>query len=349
MDRIIAASRKGKTKGLVCASVTVLCLTFVNTGLALAVEKPLQREGSAASEIKQENISGQEAPKEIVVAKVNGAEIHMDSLVKMMNRLSAKVKNGVDRETLQHQALDKLITLNLAYQQAQAAGLQADDKNVTAAVENLKKNLGSEEAYNKFLDEEQVTEADLRAQITRSLTLEIAYAREIYNKVVIPEDAVEKEYEKEKARYVTPEKMRVVDVLFLQQESTEAVQKKAEEVLKKVQAEKEQNIWALSLDGTFIVRTYDINKDKDKELYQAAKHLKNGELSGIIKTAKALHIIKMKEYEPERQLTLEEVRGNIENALRVPAQDRRLQEWDQELRKEAKIEISWPELAKKNS
>lgn len=127
------------------------------------------------------------------------------------------------------------------------------------------------------------------------------------------------------------------------------MQKKAEEVLKEIQDEKDQNAWKLSLDGTFIVRVYDINKDRDKELYAAAKKLKEGQLSGIIKTAKALHIIKIKTYAPERQLTLEEVRGNIENALRVPAQDRRMLEWEQELRQDAKIEIVWPEFTKKNS
>ncbi|MEN8258951.1 MAG: peptidyl-prolyl cis-trans isomerase [Thermodesulfobacteriota bacterium] len=349
MERIMSASRMGKTKGLVYASLTVLCLTFANNGLAAAGEKTAAVAGSAARGTTKDQISGQESAKNIVVARVNGAEINMDSLVKMMNRISAKSKSGADRQSIEKQALERLILRNLAYQQAQSEGLKADEKNVTAAMENLRKNLGSEEEYEKFLALQQVSEAELKAQITRSLTLEIAYARQVYNKVSVPEGAVLEKYEQEKARYVTPEKMRVVDVLFLQQESDEAEQKTAEEVLSKIQAEKEQNAWKLSLDGTFIVRTYDINKDKDKELYKVGKKLKSGQLSGIIKTAKALHIIKMKEYRPERQLSLEEVRGNIENSLRVPAQDRRLQEWEQELRKEAKIEIVWPELAKKNS
>ncbi len=349
MESIISASRMGKTKGLVYLSVTVFCLAFANNSVVLAEEKTATTAGPAVSEVQKVTMSGEQSPKEVVVAKVNGAEINMDSLIKMMNRISAKGQGGADRETIEQQAMDRLILLNLAYQQAQSKGLKADEKNVTNAMENLKRNLGSEEEYEKFLALQQVTEAELKAQITRSLTLEIAYAQEVYNKVLVPEDAVVEKYEQEKGRYVTPEKMRVVDVLFLQQESDEAVQKTAEEVLRKIQAEKDQNAWKLSLDGTFIIRTYDINRDKDKELYEVGTKLKTGELSGIIKTAKALHIIKMKEYEPARQLTLEEVRGNIENALRVPAQDKRLQEWDQELRKEAKIEIVWPDLAKKNS
>ncbi|MGV1099825.1 peptidyl-prolyl cis-trans isomerase [Thiovibrio sp. JS02] len=349
MARKTSASPLGKTKRLVYASAALLCLTIANSGMALSVGNALAQESPGAGEVKTEKNSQRESAKKIVVAKVNGAEITMDSLVKMMNRISAKDKDAADQEAVKQQALDRLILLNLAFQKAQKDGLAADEKNVIAALENLKKNLGGEEEYKNFLAKEQVTEADLKAQITRSLTLELAYAREVYNKVSIPEETVKKEYEKEKARYVTPEKMRVIDVLFLQQESDEASQKTATEVLKKIREEKEQNPWKLSLDGTFIVRSYDIDKDRDKELYQAAKKMRKGDLSGIIRTAKTLHIIKMKEYSPERQMTLEEVRGNIENSLRVPAQDRRLQEWEQELRKEAKIEIVWPELTKKKS
>ena len=340
----ISASRLGKLNRLMCAAATALCLTFVSTGVALSMDNATaKKEGTAVSEAS----SQQESMKKMVVAKVNDAEITMDSLVKMMNRISAKDNSDANQEAVKRQALDRLILQHLAFQKAQQDGLAADEKNVIAAMENLKKNLGGAEEYKNFLAKEQVTEEELKTQISRSLTLEIAYAREVYNKVAVPEDAIKKQYEKEKANYVTPEKMRVVDVLFLKQDNAKALQKTAEEVLKKIKADKEQDPWKLTLDGTFIVRTYDINKSKDKELHKAGKKLKNGELSGIIKTPKELHIIKMKEYAPQRQMSLDEVRGNIENSLRVPAQDRRLKEWEQELRKEAKIEIIWPELAPK--
>jgi parvulin-like peptidyl-prolyl isomerase len=329
------------------ATVTLLWLIFANSGIALAADDAPANDGASSREVTKETSSRQELPNKMVVARVNGAEITMDSLVKMMNRISAKIKNGADREVVQQQALDRLILQNLALKKALKDGLAADKKNVTAALANLKKNLGGEEEYKNFLVKEQVTEEDLQSQIFRSLTLELAYAREVYNKVTIPEEAVKKEYEKEKARYVTPEKMRVVDVLFLQQGEIKTVHKTANKVLKKIREDKEQNPWNLSLDGTFIVRAIDLNGDKDGSLYQAAKKLQVGELSGVINTSESLHIIKMKEYTPERQMTLEEVRGNIENALRVPAQDRRLREWEQELRKEASIEIVWSELALK--
>jgi len=335
--------RPRRMKKLFYAAAMLLCFHWAAPGAALAASN---KADTAKTPTK--------APAEkVVVARVNGDEVTMDALVKMMNRISAQEASAdgasPDNEAMKQLALNRLVLLHLALQKAKADGLKADAKNVDNALENVKKNLGGEEEYKKFLEDQKVSEADLRSQVERSLTLELAYAREVYAKVVVPEDAIKKQYEKEKSKYVTPEKMRVTDVLFLPQDKEDAAMKNAKEVLKKIKADKEQDPWKLSLDGTFIVRTYDINKDKDKELYQEGKKLKVGKLSGVIKTSKALHIIKVKEYEPERQLSLDEVKGNIENALRVPAQDKRLQEWEQELRKNAKIEIVWPELKAKNS
>ena len=348
MSRNTSASRLARASCVIVATM-LLGLILPNNGGAVSADDAKVDTINPGAEINNETAEKRESPDDMVVARVNGSEITMASLLKMMNRISAKDKNGLSVDRAQQLALDRLILQHLAFQKALADGLEADMKNVKAALANLKINLGGEEEYRKFLTKEQVTEEDLRAQIFQSLTLELAYAREVYNKVAIPEEEVVKEYEKEKGRYVTAEKIRVVDVLFLPEETTEASANVAEEVLKKIKDDREQNPWNLSLDGTFIVRTYDIKKDRDEQLYQVARKLDKGQLSEVIRTAGGLHIIKMIEYSPARQMSLAEVRGNIENALRVPAQDRRLQEWEQELRKDAMIEIIWPQLVKNRS
>ncbi len=348
MARTRSVSRMGKRKYLVYASLTALCLALSGGAApALSLEKAPAQQPAVAQSAPEK--SQQLPEKQMVVAKVNNDAITMDALVKMMNRLGAGEGGGADVSSLQQQALNRLILIHLAYQKAQRDGMQADAKNVEAALDNLKKNLGGEAEYKDFLAKEGVSEEELKSQITRSLTLELVYAREVYGKVSVPEEEIKKLYEKEKARYTTAEKMRVTDVLFLQQDKADATLKNAKEVLKKIKADKGQDPWSLTLDGTFIVRTYDINPERDKELYKEGKKLKDGQLSGIIKTEKGVHIVKMKEYAPSRQMSFEEVRNNLEASLRLPAQDRRLQEWEQELRKEAKIEIVWPELTKKNS
>ncbi len=299
----------------------------------------------AVNDTEQLKKAGQDEAKKVVVATVNGAPITMDSLVNMMNRLGAKGPQNQTPESaeeLKKIALDRLILQELAYQKAKAEGLKPEEKYVDKAIANVKENVGGEKEYKEFIEKQNLTEADLRAQVKRSLTLELISAREVYGKVTIPEETLREEYEKMKDKYISPEKITVTDVVFLAKNSDKTINnntKKAKEVLKKINADKGRDPWKLVLDGTFIVRTIDLMKDKDKELYVSAKKLKIGELSGVVKASDSLHIIKLKDYSPERQLSYDEVKGSLEGKFRVQAQQKRLEEWERELRKDAKIEI----------
>jgi parvulin-like peptidyl-prolyl isomerase len=278
----------------------------------------------------------QQASKKIVVAKVNGAEISMYALVKMMNCISAK--NGGDHACTSRpkEALDRLISQELAHQKRPVL---ACAEAIDASLANLKENIGDEESYKQFLEKEQVTEQELRAQVERSLTLERIFEQEVYQKTSIPEDELKKIYEKEKGNYIKPEKVSTVDVFFAGKDGDDSLAKKAEAVRAKILQDKSRDPWRLVLDGTFIVRNYELRAGKDQDLREEAKKLTTGEISRIVKAPDGIHIIKLREYSPERQLTFDEARGSLENRLRASAQEKRLREWEQELRGAAKIEI----------
>jgi parvulin-like peptidyl-prolyl isomerase len=278
-------------------------------------------------------------PRKIVVAKVNSVELHMDALVNMMNRLAPR--EGAAPESLEEhkkRSLDKLVLQELAYQQATARGLSIGADKIDMAIKNLKENVGGDKEYAEYLAKMNVTEADLRAQVERSLTIEHIYAEEVLGKVTIPEEELKQEYEKEKDRYILPEKASVIDVFILTKDG-KAPKNKAKELLGKIKADTGKDPWHLVLDGTFIIRDLDINKDREKELFEAAKKLKPNQLSGVIETPTGSHIIKLKKYSPERQPAFDEVKSKIEIKFKVPAQEKRMQEWEQELKKDAKIEI----------
>jgi parvulin-like peptidyl-prolyl isomerase len=83
----------------------------------------------------------------------------------------------------------------------------------------------------------------------------------------------------------------------------------------------------------------EVKKDTEPVLYEEAKKLQTGELSGVIKTADSLHVIKLKEYIPEKQLTFDQVKYAIEAGVRMRGRGNRMQEFESELKKGAKIEI----------
>jgi parvulin-like peptidyl-prolyl isomerase len=297
-------------------------------------------EKRVAEPATQPATSAEADPHKIAIAKVNGVELHMDALIRMMNRLAPRESGSTPESLEDHRkkSLDKLVLQELAYQQAKVQGLSIGADKIDMAIQNFKENVGGEKEYAEYLTKENITETDLRAQVERILTVELIYAREVLAKVVIPEDQLKQEYEKEKDRYVLPVKASVVDVFVLKQDG-KASSKKAKELLGRIKRDAGKDPWKLVLDGSFIVRYLNINKDREKELFEAAKKLKPNELSGVIETATGSHIIKLKDYSPERQLTFDEVRSKIEMKFKVPAQEKRTQEWEQELKKDAKIEI----------
>jgi parvulin-like peptidyl-prolyl isomerase len=284
--------------------------------------------------------AGPEEAKRIVVARVNGAPVSMAALVGMMNRIGGP--QGAAAEPAGERvkkALDRLIFQELAYQRAGAAGVAVDPGTVDNAMANFRENVGGEQAFRDYLSKEGVTEQELRANAERGLVLELIYAREVLDKTTVPEDELNREYEQAKARYVAPEKIRIVDVFFLDRRDKRTPQRKANAVLKSIRSDKDKNPWNLLLDGSFIVRNLDNLKGRHDELRDAAKQLAVNGVSGVIKAPDGLHIIKLIEYAPERQLSLDEVRSSLEGGLRVRAQEKRLEEWKQELRSLARVEI----------
>ncbi len=317
--------------------IIVLFASLVINGCATAPQ--------AAKPAAMPQTAAESDPKKIFVAKVNNTELSMDAYITMLNRLPDK--GGPAPETLEERklrALDALVLRELAYQRSVAQGLVADPASVEIAFRNFKDNIGGNEMYAEYLSKRNVTESGLRDELERELTIDLIHAREVTDKIIISEEDLKREYEKEKKYYITVEKTKVIDVFLLKDEG-KASRKKAQELLKQIKADPNKDPWKLVLDGTFIVRHFSAHKERDKAIYETAKKMKPGYLSGIIHDASGnLHIIKLEEYIPERPLTYDEVKPILEEKMKAPFQDNKTREWEQELKKDAKIELMLDKL-----
>jgi parvulin-like peptidyl-prolyl isomerase len=272
-----------------------------------------------------------------IVAKVNNAELSLDALISMMNALPDK--SGNPPETLEQRrqrALESLVLLELAYQRAVALGLTVGPDTIETAMVNFKDTLGGEKEYREYLVRRTITEEALRSEVERKLTINFIYTREVEDAMAIPEEELRKEYEKDTQRFMLPEKVSIVDV-YLTTSEDKTAKKRARALLRKIQADPAQDPWKLVLDNTFMVRNLIVSREREKELYDAARKLRPQGLSGVIRTPDSFHIIKLKEYAPERQRTFEEARPKIEAALKGRYLEKRTQGWEQGLKKDATI------------
>jgi len=292
--------------------------------------------------------AGESAPPETAaggerrsIAKVNGVEIPEGSLLKTEELIRAQnLKSGRDSidSEVRKEALERLVLQELIYQRAVQLGLKADEKLIEEYIGKIKEEAGSDEAYQEFLTKGNLSEKDLRNEAERGILIQDLYDKEVAAKVVVSDAEMRAEYEKEKDKFVIPEKIDLDDVVFLLDPEDSSSIKKAEEVLKLLRDEKKGPSELVS-DGTFLVRQVTNPGGTDLLLREAARKLKEGELSGVITVEGNLHIIKLRSYSKEKVYGFDDVKKMIEKNLKAQAAKKLMEEWKSELRKNARIEI----------
>jgi parvulin-like peptidyl-prolyl isomerase len=296
---------------------------------------------------KGETAAGQANAEEKVVARVNGVAITGGTLERMMHliaseggSLTGKNAEQTDMAEVRKKALDRLIFQELVYQRAVHEHVTVTEQEVDAAIEKIKKRAGGEEAYRKDLEKLSRTEGEERAAVRRSLMIRQLYGQAISGKVItVTDDEMKREYDRQKDKFIIPESVSVIDVVFFLDTGKKQSFEKAEEVRQKILGTKEKNPMNLVPDGTFLVRERTIEKATDKELYLAARKLREGELSGVIKTSDSLHVIQLKKYVPEKRFTFEQMKPFIETQIKSDARQALIQKWEADLKKGATIEV----------
>ena len=319
-------------------TVTVACLVLLLTAVV-----PAAAGGPNNSALAAEKKGPPGQPGEEVVARVNGVAITAAALNARVERvLRAKGHGAASQEDFRaivRKALDKLIIQELAYQKARAEGMKVSPEEMDTIISSLKKRAGGEEKYRELLEKNNVTEATVRKELERNRLVKEIFEKDVLSKVVMSNDEIKNEYEKTKSDFIIPEKVVIDDVILFLDPGNRDSLKKAEALRRKIIEDKDKDPTHIPSDGTFMVREVQPNKNRQKELYDAAIKLKPGEVSGIIMTADSLHIIKLKEYSPQREAGFDQVKGYVEARLRAQKAKKIMAVWEEDLKKGAKIEI----------
>ena len=258
--------------------------------------------------------------KKIIVAKVNGAGITKHALTVMTNRMAAlnsKTPSPATPAETRQKALDQLIFQELSVQEATRQGLHVTGTEIESAISAL---VGHKtEDVEKLQERLNMTGAELRSEITRRILLQRIYVREVAEKISVTDDDVRKEYERRRDEFVTPEQISVVDILLSPKLGEKDSEKKAADILARINAGKDRNPHALAPDDSFTVQDRSLDKDKEPELYAAARKLKEGELSGVVKTGDGVHLLQLTRYTPGEQEPFDAVKDFIRKRLTTAA------------------------------
>jgi hypothetical protein len=153
---------------------------------------------------------GVEESKKIIVAKVNGADITMNDLIREMNAVAPQhLKAGQKRDQqfdkkIQKEALDRLIYRELAIQEAARQGMSVPPQAVGEEMQKARARFKTEGDFKASIAKAGMTEDELRKEIERNLIIDMITEKEIFDKVKVDPALVKKTYEKEKATLTGP-------------------------------------------------------------------------------------------------------------------------------------------------
>lgn len=294
----------------------------------------------AAAEMKEAVVKA----RTDMVANVEGADISMYDLVRMMNRVHAAFYADIEvltpeiNKEIQERALDRLIFEELALLEAGRQKIKVDPAKIDTVINETKKLYPTAEAYQQYLDGLGITEAQLRRQSERTHLLEAITGKELYQKVTIDPKDVDRLYKDyiKLGKLKTEDEFYVKEIVLLEGENKKTVKATADTLLDRLKSYN-YDFGKFILDGTFIVRDLRVHKDKLPVIYKSMQTMKVGDVSGVVEDGGTFHIFKVVKNDKGRDMTKEEAKNILEDALAVYSQDKRKDAWEEALKKDAKI------------
>lgn len=330
-------------KQCMTVAVTVAALTMLgSTGI-----KAAEKKAEPAVAVKKNS------PLPDPVARINGVAIPAADLQKALTAFSksptaAQVPPGKEKE-LQQFLLNQMLGGELMYQVAQKTPVKDLDKKVTDAVAKLKARFKTEEEYKKGLQEQGMTEKNLRELVRRNVVIENYIEQVILPKQQVTDADVKAFYDKNPETFAQSEQVRASHILItVDAKASDADKKKAKEkadaLLKQVKAGADFATLAKDNSGCPSSKQggdlgYFGKGQMVKPFEETAFAMKPGEVSGVVETQFGYHIIKLAEKKPASKIPFGDVKAKIADSLKRQKVSEAINATLEEAKKKAKIEI----------
>ncbi len=301
-------------------------------------------------------ISLSQAVVDRVVAVVNQEIITLSEVEKWIDPLKEEIvtKDRLERreriEELRRQVLDKLIDEKLIDQEAKKSGIKISNKEIDATVDEVKRrNAVTQEELERALAAEGLTLEAYKKQIEKTLLRQKLITMSIKVETKAGEKELRDFYQKNVDRYRTNETYRPAHILLIvpkgaTPEEIREIRKKGEKVLERIKKGEDFGEMALlySQDASAKNRG-DLGYFKKGELLpafeRAARRLKVGEVSGLVRTDFGFHIIKLLDRKGLEPLPFEEVKEKVKADYYEGEMEKAFKQYISTLKEKAVIEI----------
>lgn len=279
-----------------------------------------------------EVVTGEEKPAMGKAALVNGVDISNEDVNRQMFALEqhflstqgTAIRPDMVPE-LRNKILDELIDKELLYQESLKKGIEIEETTVDERMNMLKGRFPNEETFQDEMNQMNLSEATLRSQIKKDLTVQKLVEKEILVKVTVSDEDSKSFYDSRPDLFKEPEKVRASHILLRLEEDTDPIAKeKQREKLEGVKKRIGKGEDFASLAKEFS-QCPSAEKGGDlgyfergkmvKPFEDAAFSMKQGELSDIVESPFGFHLIKLTDRSEARTVSYDESKERIKQHL----------------------------------
>ncbi len=299
-------------------------------------------------------IAQEKNPADSKAAEINGVVITMEQFDKELNihldRVASQGRQVSDDKlaALKNEILDGLIEREVLYQASQKAGIEIADQKVDEQLAAIKKRFPSEAEFKAALGKMNLTEDEVKMQISRGLAIRALVEQQIASKIVITDAETKAYYDGNPQMFKQPAQVKASHILIKvdagadDAKKTEA-RKKIEMVQQKIKAGGDFAELAKEYsEGPSNVRGGDLGFFRRGQMVKpfedAAFAMKVNEVSEIVETRFGYHIIKVYEIKPDQTLAYADVKDKISQRMKQEKIEKDAIQYIGQLKKDAKIE-----------
>jgi foldase protein PrsA len=293
--------------------------------------------------------SGDDVPDN-AVAVVDGEEITKEQFDLLMNRAKQSYtqskrdfpKVGTpEYKTLQNQAIAYLVQQEKYRQKADDLDVEVTDKEIDERLDQLKQQYfqGKDEAFQKNLKDQGLTEEQVRTEIESQLLSEKLYGK-VTEGLKVSDDEIGSYYEKNKSDYRVAESRDVRHILVAKKALADDLRRRIAGGAGFAALAKKHSTDPSSKQngGKLTVRKGETVPPFDKVAFE----LKKGELSAPVKTQYGWHVIEaLTDVTPAKQTPLKDVREQIRQQLMQEKRQKAIADWSKETNDEFDDQIAY--------
>jgi peptidyl-prolyl cis-trans isomerase C len=286
-----------------------------------------------------------------VVAKVNGAPIAKDELLKAVNQVRSQMPGITPTAEIYRRVLDNLVSRELLLQEAKTSGITVTDAEINQQITELKGRFPSPEKFQEALKKENLTEAEFARQARDAFAVQKLVETKVVNDVKVSDQEIKDFYDKNQDKMKRPERVHVRHILIKVDKGAAADVKqkakaKAEDLLAKAKAGADFAKLATesSDDPGSKPRGGDLSwvaRGQTVPPFETAAFAlkKPNEISPVVETEYGYHVIQLLEHQDAGAAPFAEVKDRIAEFLKQQQQQAKVQDHLKALKAKGKVEV----------